>query len=112
MVMVSPVLETRGRVHLTNVAVAAGRRGVSFHFAQEAVSRDPSAEFAVQNWPLLLSSALLTLSFNSCVYLCFPCDIGSGNNFPPREKLVVHDAPRMNFQVSASGGAEAVVGGV
>ena len=46
----------------------------------------------------------LTLLF-MCV--CLPCDIGS-DSFPPRETLVVHDAPRMNVQVFASGGAEAV----
>ncbi|CAI9165286.1 unnamed protein product [Rangifer tarandus platyrhynchus] len=51
-------------------------------------------------------SSPLTLLF-VCVCVCLPCDIGS-HSFPPRETLVVHDAPRMNFQVFASGGAEAV----
>lgn len=57
-------------------------------------------------WPL--SSALPLSSFCSRVCVCFPCDMSSGSNFPPREKVMVHDAPRMNFEVSASGGAEAV----
>ena len=52
-------------------------------------------------------SSPLTLPVCVCVCVCVPCDIGS-DNFPPRETRVVHDAPRMNFQVFANGGAEAV----
>lgn len=46
-------------------------------------------------------------SVHVCVY--FSCGTGSVRNFPPREKLVVHNAPRMNFRVLASEeGVEAV----
>jgi len=56
------------------------------------------------------SSSPVLFSFCPSFHVCgvFSCDVGSGNNFPPREKLVVHDAPRMNFPEFASGGADAV----
>lgn len=64
-----------------------------------AVPRTP------RNWPHALPVLFSYPPVHVCV--CLPCDIGS-DNCPPGEILVVHDAPRMNFQVFSSGGAEAV----
>lgn len=56
------------------------------------------------------SSPPVLFSFDPAIHVCgfFSCDIGSGNKFPPQEKLVVHGAPRMNLQEFVSRGAEAV----
>lgn len=55
--------------------------------------------------------SLLVLFFLSCSCALFLWD--TGNSFIPREKLVLHDASRINFQVFSSGeGAEPVTRGI
>lgn len=111
-VTVLSVLETWGRVHLTNVDTAAGIWGVSFHFAQAgSFPKTPLLNLPFETGPYS-SPVLFSFCLSIPVCLCFPCDIGSGNKFLPREKLMVRNALGMNFQESASGGAEAVAGGV
>lgn len=106
-VVVSPVLEAKGRrctrANLANVLGRCWEMGRHCHCIG-GLSPGP-----LRKRPPLLSSALLIYpKIRVCVCVCVPCDVGSDGNFPPREKLVVHDAPGMNFQVLAIGGAEAV----
>ena len=105
-VTVSPVLETKGkrctRANLADVSGCCWEVGRHCPLCAGRLFPGP-----LRNWSPLLSRALLIPLF-TCMCVYFPCDIGSDSNFPPREKLVVHDALRMNFQVFASGGAEAV----
>lgn len=98
-VMALPVPETKGQK-------LCWGRGAGLT-SQSGLPSWPLAGFSIWGWPCCPPVVFcFSLSLHLCVYVCFPCD--TGNNFPLREKLVVHDAPRMNFQIFASGeGAEA-----
>lgn len=102
--MVSPVVETKGK------KVCWGR-GVRVHFASSGLSsHDPLAGFCICNRFPLPSSAFLSILL-MCVCAHFLWD--AGNSFLPREKLVLHDASRINFQVFSSGEeAEPVTRGI
>ena len=55
-----------------------------------------------RNWPHASPALFCYPPICVCVCVCAPCDTGS-DNFPPRETLVVHNAPRMNFQWRSRG---------
>lgn len=113
-VMVSPVLETREKGApgpTQQMCEVLLRDGAALCFAQAGCfPMAPLLGFPLAVGPAPLQGSshfILYLCACVCACVCVPCDIGSGDSFPPGETLVVHDAPRMNFQVFAGGGTEA-----